>query len=452
MPRALRFESLERRLLLSATSWKGGSGYWDTAANWSGGVVPNSASLDLTINSSSAATITIKAGESYTVGSLAVTGQAALANSGSLSVAGDSNGGLSIGIGAEVALPSVNTAVPTFNLLGNAGFETPTASGNATPPSSWIVSNSAYLSTQYAFAGSQSLQVSGPSSDVEQDFNVTAGKSYTASVYAMMPPSAPLTGSEIATLQFLYYDSSGNRLSSYAQPNQIVLFTSASAPGGLLTGGVGAQGWNFFYTTAVAPSKAATDKMSLTTYAISASYGGSVYFDSAAFGLAASPAKLTASSITNAGELLIGQSNTVNVSGNYGQTAAGKLDVQLGGTRLEYPYLNDSAAVNEQYGTLTIAGSANWGGTLEADLVNGYVPTTSDTFTPITYGSESGLFTSFNLPSGSGYLMQDAVTFTNIVISALLQRARSRRAWPRARGFSRPRISSASTRSIGTSI
>jgi hypothetical protein len=57
-------------------------------------------------------------------------------------------------------------------------------------------------------------------------------------------------------------------------------------------------------------------------------------------------------------------------------------------------------------------------GTLKADLVNGYVPATTDSFTPITFASESGGFANFLLPSGSGYQFAGAVTFTNVVVSA----------------------------------
>ena len=62
MPRKLRFEALERRNLLSTTSWNvASSGNWDQASDWSNGL-PTSGST-VTINPSTAETITIQPGE-----------------------------------------------------------------------------------------------------------------------------------------------------------------------------------------------------------------------------------------------------------------------------------------------------------------------------------------------------------------------------------------------------
>ena len=82
------------------------------------------------------------------------------------------------------------------NLATNSNFESPVAGNNTTMPSNWGAWGSSYLSTQYAFTGSQSLEMSGGNSGVEESFAATPGTSYTVSTDAMTPASDPLTGNE----------------------------------------------------------------------------------------------------------------------------------------------------------------------------------------------------------------------------------------------------------------
>ncbi len=379
------FEWLEMRQMLSV-SWIGGpSGYWDVAANWSGGAVPTS-SAAVSI-ATSGATVTIQPGET------------------------DSAASLSIAAGAKLSMPGGgDPSNPTSNLMTtNAGFESPVAGNNSTRPSNWDYWGSVYLSTQYAYSGSQSLVVSGQNSGAYQGITVTPGASYTASVYAMMPAGNPLTGNVIAQLQLLYFDSSGNQISSYSSPNQIMLLNSSSATGGPLTGSVGNQGWNHFFTTAVAPANAATAHVQLSTYAGSGAYGGTAYFDAVAFGpTAAGASTLTTGSLANSGTLTIGPLNGIAASGGFTQTSTGTLDVQLGG-----------APSTGIFGSLTISGTAALAGTLQAQIVYSYSPSTTDAFTPVSYSSESGSFASSVLSGGTGYQFAAAVTFTNVTISAV---------------------------------
>ena len=97
----------------------------------------------------------------------------------------------------------------------------------------------------------------------------------------------------------------------------------------------------------------------------------------------------------------------MTISGAFTQTSTGTLDIQLGG-----------APSTGSFGFVNVSGAATLAGTLKADIVNGYSPSTTDTFTPIEFASESGSFASETLPSGSGYQFNAAVTFTNVVISA----------------------------------
>ena len=75
-------------------------------------------------------------------------------------------------------------------------------------------------------------------------------------------------------------------------------------------------------------------------------------------------------------------------------------------------------AATDMLGSLAVTGTAALAGTLQASLVYGYTPTTTDTFTPITFASYTGGFTSTSLPSGLGYQLESATSFTNVVVSA----------------------------------
>ena len=384
MRRRLRFEQLEDRAMLAVDTWIGGSGNWSLASNWSGGV-PTSAT-DAVIDTATAATITIATGQADTVHSLTV----------------GANNTLSLPSGADPSNPTSNS------ITGNSGFESPVAATGATPPATWGYWGSSSLSSQYAYAGLQSLAVSGANSGVTQEFTVTPGAPYTASVYAMTPAGNPLTGNIDADLELLFFTSSGAQISPYSAPNQIALLSGASAAGGPLSGTVGNQGWNHFYTTAVAPSNAAKAKVQLVTYSSGGTFGGVAYFDAVKFGPSPpGPSNVATASLTNRGTIRLGPTNSIIVNGAFSQTSTGTIDAQLGG-----------APTASAFGSLAITGGATLSGTLKAELLYGYVPSTTDAFTPITYASQTGNFASVTLPSGAGYQFAAAASFTNVMLSA----------------------------------
>jgi alpha-L-arabinofuranosidase len=376
----LRFECLETRRMLAAVTWTGTvSSDWETAGNWSDDAVPSS-STGVAIQSSEA-NVTIGSGETASVGSLTIDPGATL----SLTGAG-------------------NLTVPASNVLTNSDFESPTASNSATSPGTWWTWGAAYLSTQYAYTGSQSLVLSGTNTGVAEPFTYTAGDSYTASVYAMTPAAGSL-GAAGVYLQVLFFNSSGDTID--VANDSPTMLTSSSASGGPLAGSVGSEGWNHFYTTVVAPSGASSAQVQLEFYSSTAN-SGVVYCDDFTFGPAASgPSSLAAASISNSGTLSVGAANSVTVSGAYSQSSTGTLGIQLGG----------GPSTNE-FGTLTITAAATLAGTLQATIVDGYAPATTDTFTPISYAGETGSFASDSMPSGSGYQFHAAVTFTNVTLSA----------------------------------
>ncbi len=100
----LRIEQLEDRRMLTAVSWIGSAtGNWGVAANWSNDALPTSAA-DVSINTTSLATITIQAGEIESIDSLVVgsndslliaggslTTALGLTNSGTINVSAGSN-------------------------------------------------------------------------------------------------------------------------------------------------------------------------------------------------------------------------------------------------------------------------------------------------------------------------------------------------------------------------
>jgi alpha-L-arabinofuranosidase len=441
------FGQFEERVLPSV-SWVGGAtGSWVVAANWSNDSVPTS-TTDILINTSAPANITIPAGDvesidSLTVGSndtltitngslsitanstingnltlsggITLTEAAGLTNSGTITVNSPSaltiDGNFSQSAGATLSLPGGGSpSNPLSNQLTNSGFESPVITRSGTTPTGWNSWGSTSLSNQYAFTGAQSVQSSGSNSGLLQSFSVTPGASYTLSADAMTPAASPLTGSQGAYLELIFDNASGTQLSSYAPPNSVLVLSSSSATGGPLSGSVGSQGWNLVSTTAVAPAGAATVYAILATgaYNGSGAGGGTVYFDNAQFGPSIpGPSKVVAGSVSNSGTILVGPTNSVTTSGAFTQTSTGTLDLQLGG-----------APSSGYYGSLSAA-TATLAGTLKSDIEYGYIPSTADVFTPMTFASESGAFATYQLPSGAGYQFLGAVTFTNIVVSAV---------------------------------
>lgn len=115
-----RVERLENRLCLSAVNWiNPNGGNWDVAANWSTGAVP-AAHDDVTINTASAATITIQSGDTESIHSLTTAANDTLSiTGGSLSIGWNStlNGPLTMtggsltasGVGVNVTVNGATT-------------------------------------------------------------------------------------------------------------------------------------------------------------------------------------------------------------------------------------------------------------------------------------------------------------------------------------------------------
>jgi hypothetical protein len=115
---------------------------------------------------------------------------------------------------------------------------------------------------------------------------------------------------------------------------------------------------------------------------------------------------IDASSVDNtSGNLEIGDSSTLTISGTYSQGSLGTFTPQLDGT-----------LTGSTYGQLTASGGSTLAGTLDIDTISGFAPTASNTFEVIKGGTVSGTFGTIlgKYPSGNntayGVTYDSAVT------------------------------------------
>ena len=187
-----------------------------------------------------------------------------------------------------------------------------------------------------------------------------------------VPFSGPLTNTAAGTITI----GSGRTLTAAS-------FTNFS--GGTLGGGTYNVAGTFQFDNAAIVTNAATivlDGASARIIDQSShdALAGTFAVNTGSFSLLHGAALTTAGDFENDGILTIGPGSTFSVSGNFTQGSAATLDLQLGGTGAG------------QFGQLAVTGTATLAGTLQDTLVNGYVPTTGDTFQILTYGARSGDF------------------------------------------------------------
>jgi hypothetical protein len=104
--------------------------------------------------------------------------------------------------------------------------------------------------------------------------------------------------------------------------------------------------------------------------------------------------------VTNAGQVSPGTSpGILTIQGNYTQTAAGVLNVELGGTAAG------------QFDQLNVSGTASLDGSLNVSLVNGFIPSPGDGFQVLTFASRTGDFAAKNgLNQGGGKVLSPLYT------------------------------------------
>ena len=93
----------------------------------------------------------------------------------------------------------------------------------------------------------------------------------------------------------------------------------------------------------------------------------------------------TAGGFTNSGSLTAGAGSIFTVSGNFTQTSAGSLNDQIGGT-----------PASGLFGQVAATGTATLAGAFNLALVNGFSPSSGQTFDLMSFASATGDFISFN--------------------------------------------------------
>ena len=102
---------------------------------------------------------------------------------------------------------------------------------------------------------------------------------------------------------------------------------------------------------------------------------------------------------------------------------SGTLDSQSGTLSLQASYSLTNGTMNfgisslGSFGKISLAGAAGLSGTVGANLNNGYVPVSGNTFAVLTYGSATGLFTNTALPFAAAWNTNYAATVFSLLVS-----------------------------------
>jgi hypothetical protein len=96
--------------------------------------------------------------------------------------------------------------------------------------------------------------------------------------------------------------------------------------------------------------------------------------------------------VQNAGTVHPGSGlGILSINGTYVQQPGGHLAIEIGGR-----------TAGTTYDGLVVSGAVTLDGALDISLANGFVPSLNDAFTVLTFGSVSGNFTTYNLPTFNG--------------------------------------------------
>ncbi len=112
----------------------------------------------------------------------------------------------------------------------------------------------------------------------------------------------------------------------------------------------------------------------------------------------------TSGNFNNSGSLTVGAGSTLSVTGNETETAAGTLNVQIGGT-----------PASGQFGVVTVTGTAALAGTFQVTPINGFTGSAGQDFKVMTFASASG---SFSTVLGFGSTFSEATNATSLDLYA----------------------------------
>lgn len=117
--------------------------------------------------------------------------------------------------------------------------------------------------------------------------------------------------------------------------------------------------------------------------------------------------------VRNAGQIDVGgpgAAGTLAVTGDFTQTAAGVLNLELGS-------FDDGT-----YDQLNIGGTATLDGTLNVGLLDGFFARDGDAFPVLTWGAVGGGFAALNLPDpGDGFFLEPALGDAGLTLTARAQ-------------------------------
>ncbi len=117
-----------------------------------------------------------------------------------------------------------------------------------------------------------------------------------------------------------------------------------------------------------------------------------------------------AGNLVNGGVVYPGANGTagqLTITGNYTQTSAGTLSLDLGGL-----------TAGTQFDQLVVAGNTTLGGTLSVDLLGNYLPNPGDSFSVLAASDPSGTFASASgLQLGHGLELDPAITASGVTLT-----------------------------------
>ncbi|HKB36124.1 MAG TPA: hypothetical protein VKD72_06700 [Gemmataceae bacterium] len=128
-------------------------------------------------------------------------------------------------------------------------------------------------------------------------------------------------------------------------------------------------------------------------------------------GAAITGAATITANVTNSGTIHVGGgpgvAGRLTINGNFTQTSTGALNVELGGL-----------TAGSQFDQLVVSGSASLAGTLNVSRLNGFTPSTGDSFQAITFGSRSGTFSTITGLQQGGTQLTPQYNSTNFTLVA----------------------------------
>ncbi|HEV3279771.1 MAG TPA: PEP-CTERM sorting domain-containing protein [Terriglobia bacterium] len=322
---------------------------------------------------------TLTAGTYDVTGTLEFTGANIVTNAASITLMGSSAGIISQTGANALAGFATNATTGKFTLSGGADF---TTAGNFTNSGTLTVGNGSTFDVNGNLTNFTGTKLTGGI------YGITGTMQFNNANIVTNAANITLTGAG-AEIK----DQNGNNaLRNFATNSSTGKFTvtggqnltdgaSALSNAGTLTVGKTSN------LTLTAPTATYTQTAGTTTVDGTLTAAGGITFNGGSvFG---SGGTLSAGTVTDNATFNIGDkvmtAGTESISGNYSQTSAGALAIDIGGT-----------TEGTLFDQLTISGSASLNGVLNLDLINGFVPTLTETFDILNASSVTGTFATVN--------------------------------------------------------